>query len=294
MLKKRKNRYYGKRKLKQKNLSAGKKSRYNNPFFNERRNRSRSTIAKILTSRLTGIFIFGIIILACWFFLYSGYFHLENISVSGQGRLQESNLKDTIWQSLDSNLILLFPDKNLFLINTDDIKNKLKDKYAFDELTVKKDWPRTLVVEYLEKKYAYIWKERANYYYIDAQGYIVTEATQEEIQNKEYALIENLATSTPFNAERIPVAPQVLDFIQQTKTSLNDYPDLRLEKFAITGNTNTVTAKLSNGPDIYFNTQADLPNQIKKLIIVKREKLKEKFFSKEYIDVRIGDNVYYR
>ena len=70
--------------------------------------------------------------------------------------------------------------------------------------------------------------------------------------------------------------------------------DLILEKLIIDSEVDTIKVKILDGPEIYFNISEVLEKQFKKLIILKNERLKNEFNKKTYIDLRIGDSIYYR
>jgi len=271
-----------------------KEHRYRNPFFNRRPRGKRTKLAALAQSKLAATALILLLAGGAWFFLYSGYFEVKHIQVSGQGRLNETKLQNTVWHTLEGDMLVIIPEKNLFWLDIPAIKNALKEKFAFDKLKVQKDWPQTLRIKYQEKNYAFIWQENKDYYYIDDKGFFVTKTNPENIKQKDYPLIRNTATSTAGHKDKVTVTPAVLDFISRTKQALAKYEDLVLDRFQLTTDTNSVTAKLKRGPDIYFNTQANLSAQMDKLMIVKKEKLEQDFYKKNYIDVRIGDNVYYR
>jgi cell division septal protein FtsQ len=290
-----KQRLYKSKTIYRNKLSATGRKRYRNPFFaNKKEQRSRPRILKLAHPRLIIAAITLIIGISVWFCLYSDFFRLEKVEASGQGRLDANQLEQTALEAIKDNLILLFPDKNLFFLDIKRIESALRNEYAFDELTIEKNWPRSLKISYNEKDYAYIWEERGKYHYIDIQGYLVTETTAEEIKNKKYSLLENIATNTPATTDRVPIAPEILDFISRAKGLLNKNPDLETVKYQLSSNTTTVIAKLVDGPDIYLDASGDLNKQISKLLIVKNEKLKDSFKNKSYIDVRIDNNVYYQ
>ena len=56
----------------------------------------------------------------------------------------------------------------------------------------------------------------------------------------------------------------------------------------------TIKIKLIDGPGIYFNIDENLKQQLDKLLVIKNEKIKDDFLTKQYIDLRFGDSVYFR
>ena len=131
-----------------------------------------------------------------------------------------------------------------------------------------------------------IWKTGESYAYADETGYVISSLNILDAKLKDYPIVENLANKDNLQNK--------LNFIFLLFNKLKKYKDLRVEKFILDHEIDTVKVALIEGPKIYFNIDKDIDSQIKKLLIIKEEKIKEDFNQKTYIDLRLGDSVYFR
>src|SRR3989339_434967 len=126
---------------------------------------------------------------------------------------------------------------------------------------------------------------------IEGTGKIDAE-TIKKITEKNYPLIYNLTTNKIAN-NQISVDPK---YIQDAIYLFDLFKegDMITEKLIIDQEVDTIKVKILEAGEIYFNTNESLEKQYEKLLILKSERLKEDFNKKTYIDLRIGDSIYYR
>jgi len=268
---------------------------YSNPFFNKNKHQNR-TRPHYHISRKVKIILLGFVVLAIliiYFLFFSNYFEIKNAKINGEGAIDKNIVENIIYEQINGSFYIFLPQKNIFIFKEDELRRKLEAKYSFDFLDIKKELPNKILVEYREKKYSIIWNEDEKYYYADKEGYVITETNVLEISEKNYPLIENKKDSRIYN-NKIPVEQIYINYVTELYKNFKEYNEFKIEKFILDSNINTVKVKLIDGPQIYFNVNESIEKQIKKLEIVKQEKLRDDFNKKEYIDVRYGDSVYYR
>ncbi|HAM87992.1 MAG: Cell division protein DivIB [Candidatus Falkowbacteria bacterium GW2011_GWC2_38_22] len=272
-----------------------KSKKYTNPFFQESKKRKRHFalgLNKANAATISGILVFCLLI---WFLIYSKYFAISATEIKGEGRIDPAMIEKLVWEQINSSYFVLFPQKNIFIFNKNDLKSLLEERFAFNNLEIKKKIPNKLIIRFSEKEYAIIWQEGESYYYGDSQGYVITQLENTlEVNKKDYPLIQNqktkkLSENSADIEERY--ISYVLELFKRFKASTEIPP---LDFFIIDDDVNTVKIKLVDGPKLFFNINEDMDKQLNKVMIIKNEKLKEDFFKKEYIDVRIGDSIYIR
>ncbi len=268
---------------------------YTNPFFNKKRRRvlfSHATIS--LRIKIILFLIIAVLAVIVWFLFYSNYFTIKNVEIDDQGRISPDSIRTVVDEQKASSKLLFLPQTNIFLFSAAGLRTKLQNNYSFDNLVITKKLPSTLIVSLTEKQYAVIWQEDNNYYYLDNGGYIITGTNVLDIKDKDYPLVDNISNNKITN-NKAQVDISTLQFIIDLFTKLKNYTnEFKVTNFIIDNDLFTVKAQVENGPKIYFNTQADIDNQIERVVLLKREQLKDDFFKKEYIDVKIEDRVYYR
>ena len=57
---------------------------------------------------------------------------------------------------------------------------------------------------------------------------------------------------------------------------------------------NIIKVKILNGPEIFFSINNDIDMQMSKLLTTRQQKLKDSFFNKLYVNLSIGDSVYFK
>jgi len=139
-----------------------------------------------------------------------------------------------------------------------------------------------------------IWNEDDKYYYCDEKAYVIAEANPLEIKQKDYPIIKN-NTDKRISDNALPTGVEYTNnIIALFEKFKNNQAEFQIDKFIIDNDVDTVKAVIMGGPSVYFNIKEDIEKQFNKLLIVKKEKIKDSFITKTYIDVRIGDSVYYR
>ena len=270
------------------------KKKYSNPFF---RGRKRKKIKPKHLSWRIKLIIIELIILACgiiWFCCFANYFAIANINVSGAIKISAQDIKDLAWQQTKTRHWLVIPQKNLWLFNENKLTITLHERYFLDDLIIEKKSPDTLIIKFKEKIYSVIWQQDDKYYYVDTDGNVITETSAEEIEQKNYPLINYRGTEGIIDKKVENQKESINYIIELFNQFKNERHGFAIDCFIIDNEINTVKMIVQNGPEIYFNISEDAGKQITKLIVLINETLKDDFSSKQYIDLRYGDRVYYR
>jgi len=298
MLPQRNNTPHKRRKYRKKGKSFYDTGDYANPFFPQGKKRGGYRLpwkAKVIVG---GVLLF--LAAGAWFFFYSNFFTIKNIDVQGGPIIEAGTMEKFARQQMNGDFFILWPQKNIFFFDSRKLADDLNAKYAFDRLEIKKKLPRTLIINFTEKKYAFIWQEGDKYYYADAAGDIITEVNLLEVEQKDYPIIDNLTGQATAN-NHIAVDKKYSDYVLKLFRAFGDEAargqlgdDFKIERYVLDAEIDTVKVRTENGPEIYFNTEEPADKQINKLIIVKNEKLKDDFADKSYINLKFGDRVYYQ
>ena len=268
--------------------------KYSNPFFRRKKTRAYSLSFRFnWRIRLIFLFILAIIFGLAWFFFFSSYFKIKAIEARGGERISARALEDLAWEQTEERRFLLGSQKNINLFNKNELAEYLKEKYSLENITINRDWPDKIIINIQERDYSLIWLEAEKYYFIDNEGYIISEADPIQINQKDYPLIENKGKSKVFEKKVEAKSDDLSYAIKLFNEFKNNYKSFEIDRFIIDDDANTVKLSLINGPQLYFNTTADMNEQISKLIIFIDRKLKDSFKNKNHIDLRFGDRVYY-
>lgn len=266
---------------------------YSNPFFNKKRKRGKlqnpNFLIKILT--LGAFFLAGSIL---YFFVYSGVFKVKINEIRYNGKVPMQEIEQKINEQKTSNKFIFLPQSNMFILNTESLKNTLLNKFNFEEVKIIKKYPNKLIVDISEKQPAYIWTEDGKNYYIDKNGGIIIEILSGISMEEKLPIIEN-DSSLRIQNSKVHADINSLQFISNLDNIIIKYKnDFNVRSYVMGNELFSIKMKIENGPIVYFSTNADVEKQLTKLIGVKTQELKNEFFKKEYINLTIEDRVYYK
>ena len=335
-----------------------------NPFFRKKEKKPEGLFLKRF-KLISLLILFGALI---WFFIFSSWWKINVIEVKGLERLNSELVKTELEPLFEVNSLLVFSQRNIFIFNKKIAAEKIKEEFNLADITIKKRWPRKLIIQVDERPYSFIYYEKDKYYFSSADSYLMAEITFQEnkpesidlvteigtasaleIENGELVVIseterEELATSSlglenrdldeeVFSQEgngverggnglelinigpdekekyfiienknkdslirsdkKIRLSESYLSFIFDLNRELKLY-NFELDRFIIADQYyNSVFAKILNGPQIYFNVNNSINDQLDNLMLVKNNKIKDNFNMLEYIDLRYGDRIYF-
>jgi len=262
---------------------------YRNPFFRRQATRlinpggwpgrKRLTIISLITG--------GLIII--WLVFFSNLFKIYDIKVGG---VDENMAKEV--ESLAREIARggLLSKDNLLLFNKDELAKSLNEKYYLDSLIIKRKLFHTLAINLHQEQQAAVWLEQGKYYFLDDAGQVINQVDPLNISRQSLPLIENL-TQIHLKERQANLSQASLSYIiglfQEFKEQKHG-PEI--EKFIVDNNVNTVKMAVLGGPKIFFSTTAAMKKQVAELDLIIKEKLKDNFKTKEYIDLRFGNNIY--
>ena len=263
-----------------------------NPYFH------KSLIPKRTKAKKTKIFLFTLAIAGiAAVFLYHPFFNLHTIHVKGNQKISTEDIQDILRTVLDSKGMLIFKQKNFFVLNTHLVAEELKKHYAFEKITVSKSPFSTLIVEVSERAPAAIVKSGTNFYYADKDGSFIGPADVLEVTNTN--LLKRLpqiwlSQEKQFTLNDQIIFPATMQFIISLFKTIPDRTGIALQGAILQDEEgrliHVVTAE---GWNIYVDRQNDWEKQITVLKNILNIKFKDNNRAGlQYIDVRYENRVY--
>ncbi len=266
--------------------------RLENPFYS--RKKKINHVGGLKTT-LTIISFLVVLTSLGWFIFASSYWKINDVSINGLDRMSNDEILKMVRDQLSGRNWLILPQNNLLFFNQEKFLTLARDKYRFQDIQVRKEWPNKLIVGIKEKTLACAWNEGDRYYLLDSEGYVLDDANPLELKDKNYPLISNESTlrieGGQIKADKnyIGKAQEITDAIRSKAQE-----EISIDRFIVDNDIDTIKLVTTDGVKVYFNTAQNLNNQIEKLLLLKREKLKDDFGSKKYIDLRFGDKIYFQ
>ena len=260
-----------------------------NPFFHSNKDGKKPRTIGI------GFYIIGIILIIL-FILYglflSPLFTINNIKINGLGRLPESAISQRLWDQTNKKSIWPLTQKNLLLFKTKDAEADLMANFNFSKIKINKKLFNSLSVDIEERPYAFIWQEQGTNYYSDSKGFIIRDSQVNPDDLNRFPVIENQTPNSLIENDYLKIDPSYLTFIFAVKSVTEKNPETAIAKFIVSQELNTIKVQFQNGLLAYFSIKDDATKQIDKLLIVKKEKIKDNLSKINYVDLRYGDKVY--
>jgi cell division septal protein FtsQ len=270
-----------------------------NPFRKKTKKKTKQDRAKLLKFIL--VFFISVVSISSlsWFFIFSNFWTLKKIEVSGLSRIDKNEIKEIVYKEAEGKKYFIIPSDNILFTNKDNIEINIRNKYHFENIKISSDWPDMITVKIKENKCAYILKQAEAYYKVDSNNFIISSFEDKDRKNEkleETPLIENKKENI-IDQDKINISPDYVEYIRKVNTLLRQRSyNFDISKYIIdeeSKNDDLIKAKIENGPIAYFNTKNDPEGQFKKLILVKDE-LGDDFWNKSYINLEFGDKVFYQ
>lgn len=259
-----------------------------NPFFKNKKGRVPSRWLKYILLLILALLIFLI-----WFFFAAPIWQIKDIKIEGLTRFSDSDIKNYIYQQEEHKRLMLFKQDNIFLFKKDEVWSSLDENYNFSKLEIKKGFPNTIKIIIQERPYSFIFQQGDDYYYASSDGYVLRENAVSEEDKTHYFILENKNQNNLItSSDEINITDDYLSFIQKLHDTLTSQEDLVINRFIIDQEFNTVKVDFKEGPVVFFNTKSDIAEQVNRLALVKKEKIKDNFNRVEYIDLRYGDRIF--
>lgn len=272
---------------------------------------------------LNTILFFGMLGIA-GFLLFSPKYRITHIEVNGLSYVTPTEFMDFVNQQLDDQTILKIHHKNIFLTGESGLRSAIESQYLFNSLTITKHFPDTLSFEVKEKNVIFRVRSIDHEYLIDDKGLVVeqfrnftqrpnllqlTDQTTPEVADPNADASKKLVTfdehdqfpllylidDKAFTLAQPAFTPDQLTFVNEVIGSKTvPYGEISLISLPA-ANPEFVQVRMKDGWQALFNTRDTLASQLQSMKLVIEQKItKEKLIRLERIDLRLGENVYFK
>jgi cell division septal protein FtsQ len=252
------------------------------------------------------------------FFFVSEYFILKNIQVEGVQYVSTSEFLDLLKKEKEGAKFLGIPTKNLILFSIRDLRSKIAEQYIFSDLHIEKIYPDTLAVRVEERTVVYRMVSQQHEYLIDDTGMVVKKIQNFGSRPELLSLTHSDSQGGGDELERLQTLDaderfSVLGFTNDAALAIGQTlftsEHIRFIEDLIKNATHTyytlelirinqafpqhIEVTTKEGYMLIFNTNDPFQDQLKRLeIVVEQEVTLEKLPLIEYIDLRLGNNIY--
>lgn len=241
----------------------------------------------ILKNRFFWFSMLALIILGAifYFFIFSSFFQIEKIIISGNDKVSKDQIEYTIEKNLGKK-VLFFPTRSIFLVSLNKIKKDVLNNFPqIAILDIDRGFPDTLNVIIVERLAVANFCKSDNCFLLDKEG-IIFEETQ--LDTELVKIIREKENDSSIVLGRQVIAKEYLGKILRIQRNISEEFEFGTKEFIILNE--RLNVKTDGDWEIYFDPQEDLNWQLTKLTFVLKEKiLPENRKDLEYIELRFGD-----
>jgi len=225
-----------------------------------------------------------------YFLFYSQFFKINSFEISGLKKIKEENISNIINNYLNRRRFIVFSHGNYWLVDKEALRAEIYKYYYLESLEIKRKFPNKLVLTVTEKQPMINWAVKELCFHVDmtgtAIGYCEGDAGMLTVRSVGEAEVS--VGKVVINPEELK---EIIDLHEQTTKVLKDhFIPLYYEL-----NGRLITCKLDGGPELRFNLDLGIGEQIGRLDILMRSKdVKDNYQKLKYIDLRFGDKVFYQ
>ncbi|MBI2552611.1 hypothetical protein HYW17_04925 [Candidatus Uhrbacteria bacterium] len=239
---------------------------------------------------LGGFGFLGLGLLVYWLF-FSPAFQVRKISLQAGLSLPQATLTALVKEQLQQFRLRIFPQHNIFALDTFALGQRLKQAFIVEQVFIKKDRPDTVQVRITEKPRSAIWVSRGQAYALDSQGLTIGRTRLPPAPGDELVIYDSSGGAVGNNSPALTAAH--LAFLARLVQNVQ-IQTLGPRFFIIERPQATeVTLKVKEGWQIHFNMDNALEEQLGNLELTLRNTVApDKRAALDYIDLRFGERVY--
>jgi hypothetical protein len=222
----------------------------------------------------------------CYFAVFSSFFEIKNIEISGNEKTPKSAIENVIenyaWTDFK-----FFKKKNLLLVNLPKIDKILLEGFPLiASVSSRKNLPGGLTFRIQERKPEAIFQQNDNWFFIDKEGIIFERTNEQTASSGEFAIIKNSLLSADLKPGERMTEKETMTRIADLLSKMKDDLKIPLKGLTIVSQ-ERLNAQTIEGWEAYFNLKGDLDWQYTKLKTVLEKRIPpEKRGNLIYIDLR--------
>jgi len=298
-----------------KGMFASKRYRINRNSFSHQPSKIKKGLKglfKFNIFRVINIFLIIGILSSLYFFIFSNYYNITNIEVRGNQIIATDDILDVTNNFLNERQLLLFKNRNIFIFNKKEISEKLNQIALFNDIKIEKILPNTIRINLQEKEAALKWLTNDQEYLVDKQGQIFkrfyklgqpkifqleSQPEHADLPQTEdnFIKVKNLAASAANLGDKV-LNPDEVQYIFDLNNKLTGLDYLKIKEITVPSNfPQFINFETTDAYKVIFNLSEPAELQIKRLDLIVKEKIQKGNLKRlDYIDLRLGESIYYK
>lgn len=248
-----------------------------------------------MKNRVLWDFVLGLIFVISLGYLlfFSPTFKIKEIKIVSPPEISAGELEKSLLSELQRSYFYLLKRDTFFLIRNSAIENEILKQFPqVKKATLKKRFPRSLLLEVEQRKAVFIWcySEFDECFLVDDQGIIFQETQDNTISKESLPLVFFKGQKKEILEEVCPI--QEMEQILEIQNVFKEKLALLITHFTKEGE-KMLKVKLSGGCEVYFDLTGDIQLALAKLrLLLEKEISPEKIKNLQYIDLRFTKAYY--
>ena len=262
-----------------------KDAEYSNPRLTRDREK-RSHRWRVVFLCVSIIVIIGFV----YFLFFSPVFVIKEVQVVGLEKIKPESINNLLNEYRGEQRLLFLSNNNIWLFDATEVKARIKQKYLFEKLEIKKQWPATIKIELKEKISAINWLSNNLCYHLDLTGMAIEycDGAGKNITIKD---MMNSAVTIGESA----ISRDELIYIVELAEQYAMIMKIQIMELQIEKTENLLDFIAETGPVVRFNSNLTQAEQIARLgTILEQPDFAARMNNLEYIDLRFGEKIYYK
>jgi cell division septal protein FtsQ len=233
-----------------------------------------------------------------YFFFFFNYFQIKKTVLINQKFVSEEEINKIVNPILDQRRFLVFPGKNIFLVNKDLIKSSLFDQIPqINSIEISKKYPDILKIKVNEMEPVALWLSQGRRYLIDEEGVVrgelqITEENNPSVSTNLFKIVDQ--SNKEVHLKDGVVFPKHINFINALYEKLPSMGINIKEIILPSPQAFEIHIKTDKDWQIYFILEKSIDLQLFNLKLVLEKELQNKTDGLDYIDLRVENWVYYK
>lgn len=235
-------------------------------------------------------FVFICVIAGCLYLVYGlSSWQVTTLKVSGQYTLPLAELRDITRAQQQSRWLLFFRQTNLWAFDTRAYERRLRERWMFSKLAIRRSIPNTLTLNVVEEQPAYVYQLNAALIGIDRNGIASTFLPAAPVGVPLIIFLTPLELKLHDAALSMNQATFLATFIGKIRERHDEKLVISKVTVAVAPET-TLRLGMAGDWEVIVNTVASADAQVQALLLAYDQKLKGKKL--EYVDVSVPARVY--
>ena len=240
--------------------------------------------------KLIWIFIGLILAGIFYFFCFSDYFRIKNVSIEGINKINKDKFQQIVENYQHDRQFLIFSHNNLLFFSSQGLKDKIGESYLLDNIEITKQWPDQVKIVVIEKEASIVWLTNNQCLHLDDEGYVIELC---ENQENNFIMIKDLS-NTPVKVGEQAISAETIKYLFGAKDKLQQKIEPVMFRVDLT-QPQTIRIQTKQNFDILMNQELDFQSQIDRLfLLLENQDIKNNLNAINYFDLRFGEKVYYK